>query len=31
MPFYTYLLASQRNGTLYCGHTDNIAERVWKH
>jgi len=31
MPFYTDLLASQRNGTLYCGHTDNIGERVWKH
>jgi len=31
MPFYTYLLASRRNGTLYCGHTDNIAERMWEH
>ena len=31
MPFYTYFLASQRNGTLYCGHTDNIAERIWNH
>ena len=29
--FYTYLLASKRYGTLYCGHTDDIAERVWKH
>jgi putative endonuclease len=29
--FYTYLLASDRNGTLYCGHTDDIAGRVWKH
>jgi putative endonuclease len=29
--FYTYFLASARNGTLYCGHTDNLAERIWKH
>jgi putative endonuclease len=29
--FYTYLLASKRYGTLYCGHTDDIAVRVWKH
>jgi len=29
--FYTYLLASKRYGTLYCGHTDDIAERVYKH
>ena len=29
--FYTYLLASRRYGTLYCGHTDDIAVRVWKH
>jgi putative endonuclease len=31
MPFYTYLVASQRNGTLYCGHTDEIGERVSQH
>ena len=31
MAFFTYLLASGRNGTLYCGHTDDIAARVWKH
>jgi putative endonuclease len=31
MPFYTYLVASERNGTLYCGHTDDIAERVGRH
>ena len=29
--FYTYLLASKPYGTLYCGHTDDIAERVWRH
>ena len=31
MAFYTYLLASQKNGTLYAGHTDNISERVAAH
>jgi putative endonuclease len=29
--FYTYLLASAPYGTLYCGHTDNLISRVWKH
>jgi putative endonuclease len=29
--FYVYILASRRNGTLYTGSTDDIAERVWKH
>jgi len=31
MAFYVYLLASKRNGTLYVGHTDDLAERIWKH
>lgn len=31
MAFYVYLLASQKNGTLYCGHTDDIAKRVTEH
>ena len=31
MAFYTYILASQRNGTLYVGSTDNLAKRVWDH
>ena len=26
-----YLLASKRNGTLYCGVTSDIARRVWLH
>lgn len=30
-PFYTYILASQKNGTLYTGHTDDISGRVWAH
>ncbi len=31
MSFYTYLLASKPYGTLYCGHTDDLIARVWKH
>jgi len=26
-----YLLASQRNGTLYAGVTSNLVQRVWQH
>ena len=26
-----YLLASKRNGTLYCGVTSNLIRRVWEH
>ena len=29
--FYTYILASRRNGTLYTGSTDDLARRVWEH
>lgn len=28
---YVYLLASQRNGTLYVGVTSNLVQRVWQH
>ena len=31
MSFYVYILASQRNGTLYIGHTDSISRRAWQH
>ena len=31
MSFYVYILASQRNGTLYIGITDNLVRRVWQH
>ena len=31
MGFYTYLLASAPNGTLYCGSTDSLSRRVWEH
>ena len=26
-----YILASQRNGTLYCGSTNELARRIWEH
>lgn len=29
--FYAYLLASRRNGTLYCGSTDDLRVRVEPH
>ncbi len=29
--FYVYILASDRNGTLYVGHTDNLRRRIFEH
>jgi putative endonuclease len=29
--FFTYILASRRNGTLYTGSTDNLAKRIFEH
>ncbi len=26
-----YLMASRRNGTLYCGVTSDLVKRVWEH
>ena len=31
MSFFVYVLASQRNGTLYIGMTDDLSKRVWEH
>ena len=30
-PGYVYLLASQRNGSLYVGVTSDLVKRVWEH
>jgi predicted GIY-YIG superfamily endonuclease len=29
--FYTYIVASGRNGTIYTGSTDSIVRRAWEH
>ncbi|HEY9219398.1 MAG TPA: GIY-YIG nuclease family protein [Phenylobacterium sp.] len=31
MSFWIYILARERNGTLYIGQTDNLNRRVWEH
>ncbi len=31
MTFYVYILASQKNGTLYTGSTQDVEVRVWEH
>jgi putative endonuclease len=31
MAFYTYIVASRRNGTIYIGSTDDIVKRVFEH
>ncbi len=29
--YYVYILASDRNGTLYVGVTGNLTKRIWEH
>ena len=29
--YYVYILASNQNGTLYTGVTNNLLKRVWEH
>jgi putative endonuclease len=29
--FYVYMLASERNGTLYIGMTSDLVKRIWEH
>ena len=30
-PFFVYMLAHKKNGTLYIGSTDNLSERIRQH
>ena len=29
--FWTYIVASRKNGTIYTGHTDDLIKRIWQH
>ncbi len=29
--FFVYIMASERNGTLYTGSTDDLMKRAWEH
>ena len=30
-PFWVYILCNRKQGALYCGHTDDLARRVFAH
>ena len=30
-PAWVYIVASQRNGTIYIGHTTDLAQRIYQH
>jgi len=30
-PAWVYIVASQRNGTIYIGHTTDLAQRIFQH
>jgi putative endonuclease len=31
MAFYVYMVANRRNGAVYIGMTDDLAQRIWQH
>jgi putative endonuclease len=31
MPYYVYILQSEKDGTFYIGHTNNLEERINRH
>lgn len=31
MKYFVYIIASNRNGTLYIGSTSNLVKRTWEH
>jgi len=31
MTFHVYIVTNRKHGTLYVGHTDDLARRAWEH